>query len=105
MAEHRIGFGELRGALAHLGGLDPGRLRHLGDLGVAVRQELMQGRIEQADRHRQPLHDAEQLDEVAALHRQDLGQRLAPTLGVLGQDHLAHGDDALALEEHVLRAA
>jgi hypothetical protein len=50
-------------------------------------------------------HDLEQLDEVLALHRLDLGQRGAAALLVVGQDHLADGDDAVALEEHVLGAA
>src|SRR3546814_10480094 len=36
---------------------------------------------------------------------QQLGERRAPPLLVGGQDHLAHGDDALALEEHMLGAA
>ena len=39
-----------------------------------VRQELVQRRVEQADGHRQPGHDLEELDEVGALHRQDLGR-------------------------------
>ena len=65
----------------------------------------MQRRIEQADRDRQPGHDPEELDEVGALHRQELGERGAPALFVVGQDHLAHGDDAVGLEEHVLGAA
>ena len=70
-----------------------------------VRQELVQRRIEQADRHRQAGHDLEQRLEVGALHRQDLGER-APAAGlVVGADHLAHGEDAARLEEHVLGAA
>ena len=65
----------------------------------------MQRRIEQPDRHRQALHDLEQLDEIGALHRQQFRQRGAARLFVLGQDHLAHGADAGFLEEHVLGAA
>ncbi len=65
----------------------------------------MQRRIEQPDRDRQALHDLEQLDEVAALHRQDLGERGAARLLVVGEDHLAHREDAVGLEEHVLGAA
>ncbi len=65
----------------------------------------MQRRIEQPDRHRQPLHDLEQLDEIGALHRQQLRQRGAPGLFVLGENHLAHGADPGFLEEHVLGAA
>ncbi len=70
-----------------------------------MRQELVQRRIEQADRDRQAVHDAEQLVEVAALHRQDLRERRAARGLVVAEDHLAHGEDALGLEEHVLGAA
>ena len=52
-----------------------------------------------------PLHDLEQLDEIGALHRQELGERRAAALLVVGQDHLAHRADAVLVEEHVLGAA
>ena len=65
----------------------------------------MQRRIEQPDRHRQALHDLEQLDEIRPLHRQQLGKRGAAGLLVLGENHLAHGADPGFLEEHVLGAA
>ena len=39
------------------------------------------------------------------LHRQELGQRRATAFRVVGEDHLAHRDDAGAFEEHVLGAA
>ena len=64
----------------------------------------MERRVEQADGHRQARHDLEQLDEIAALHRQQLGERAAPALLVVGQDHLAHRQDASLLEEHMLGA-
>ena len=44
---------------------------------VAMRQELVQRRIEQADGHRAARHDLEQLDEVLALRGQELGERRA----------------------------
>ncbi len=47
----------------------------------------------------------EQLDEIVALHRQQLGERGAAAVLVVGQDHLAHRADAVLLEEHVLGAA
>ena len=87
------------------------RQRHaefLGDGGrllLLVRQELVQRRIEQADGHRQSGHDLEQRLEVGALHGQHLGERLAAAGLVVGADHLAHGEDAAFLEEHVLGAA
>ena len=65
----------------------------------------MQRRVEQADRDRQPAHDLEQFGEVLALHRQKLGERGAASLLVVGEDHLAHRHDPLAVEEHVLGAA
>ena len=77
----------------------------LGDGSLAMRQELVQRRIEQADGHRQAGHDLEQLDEVAALHGQELGERPPAPVLLVGEDHLAHGDDAVLVEEHMLGAA
>ena len=54
MAQHRVGLGQLRGAPAHRLDIAAQRLRHFLQLGVRVRQELVQRRIEQPDRHRQP---------------------------------------------------
>ena len=70
-----------------------------------MRQELVQGRVEQADADRQALHDLEQLDEILALHRQQPRQRRRTVLGRVGKDHLAHHDQAVFLEEHVLGPA
>ena len=53
------------------------RLRDFRDLFLAMRQEFVQRRVEQPDRHRQALHDLEQLDEIGALHRQQFCQRHA----------------------------
>ena len=81
------------------------RLGDFGNLGIAMRQEFMQRRIEQTDRDRQALHDLEQFGEVAALHRQDLRQRRTTGLLGIGEDHLAHRENAVSLEEHVFGAA
>ena len=49
---------------------------------------------------------AEDADEVArAASAAAWRARVAPAFGVVGQDHLAHGDDAVGVEEHVLGAA
>jgi DNA-binding MarR family transcriptional regulator len=80
-------------------------LRQLGLLLRRVRQELVQRRVEEADRRRIALQRAEDAGEVLALIRQQLGQRAFPLLERLGEDHLAHRVDAVALEEHVLGAA
>ena len=105
MAEHRVELVQLVGARLDLGDVDAEILGDHLHVGLGLGQELVQRRIEQADGDRQAGHDLEQPDEVLALHRQDLGQRRAPALLVVGQDHLAHRDDAVALEEHVLGAA
>ena len=104
-AEHRVELVQLLGAALQLVGVGAHGLRHFGDLLVAVRQELVQGRIEQPDRHRQTRHDLEQIGEVAALNRQEFCQRGAAALLVVGENHFAHRDDAVALEEHVLGTA
>ena len=69
-AQHRIELGEIAGAIGELARIGVHRTRDFLDLGLGVRQELVQRRIEQADRDRQALHDLEQLDEIGALHRQ-----------------------------------
>ena len=53
-----------------------------------VGQELVQRRVDQPDGHRQPVHRLEDADEVLALHRQQLGERLLLLLGRLGQDQV-----------------
>ena len=70
-----------------------------------MRQEFVQRRVEEADRGRQALQRLEDADEIVALIGQQFRQRLFAGLEVVGQDHLAHGVDAVALEEHVLGAA
>jgi hypothetical protein len=52
-----------------------------------------------------PFHDLEQLDEVRALHRQQLGQRRAAAALVPARIISRTGGDAVAVEEHVLGAA
>src|SRR5690606_7935648 len=67
MAEHRVEFMELRGAALEMIDTDAERIGELGELGIPVRQELVQRRVEQADRARQAGHRAEDLGEVRAL--------------------------------------
>ena len=71
----------------------------------ALGQELVQRRIEQADGDRQRLHGLEEADEVGALHGQQLLERVAAVLLVVGQNHGAHVFDAVFGKEHVLGAA
>ena len=79
-----------------------------GDLLDVLRlggQELVERRVEEADGDRLALHRLVERLKVALLVRHDLGEGLLAVLGVLGDDHLTHRLDALALEEHVLGAA
>ena len=74
-AEHRIELMQLTRAVGEFFRIGAHRLRHFRDLLIGLRQELVQRRVEQADRHRQAAHDLEQLDEIGPLHRQELGER------------------------------
>ena len=82
------------------GGLGKGR-----DVLGLMGQKLMERWVEQPDRHRQAVHDLEQFDEVLALHGQQPEQRLTAAFLILGHNHLAHSDDTVLVEEHVLGAA
>ena len=70
-----------------------------------MREELVQRRVEEADGGREAFERLEDADEVFLLVGQQLGERLLPVLDVVGENHLAHGVDAVAFEEHVLGAA
>ena len=67
MAEHRVEFVQLARAAAQVVDAQPGDLSQLGELGVALRQELVERRIEQTDRHRKPRHLAENARKIGAL--------------------------------------
>ena len=105
MTEHRVGlaqrFHDVRQFL-------PGDVQSAGQqLGLlsAVRQELVQRRVEQPDGHRKTIHGLEDPLEVGPLHGKQLVERAAAPGLIVRHDHLAHRRDALTLEEHVLRAA
>ena len=104
--EHRVHLLQAvaRSAGASAGAIFSSRGERL-DLRGSLGQELVQRRVEQPDGDRVALHGAEDGLEVAALHRQQLGQRPLPPGRVLGDDHLPHGDEPVAVEEHVLGAA
>jgi hypothetical protein len=66
--------------------------------------EFVQRRVEEADGGRVAFEGLEDADEVFLLVRQQLGERGFAGLDVVGEDHLAHGVNAIALEEQVLDA-
>ena len=61
-----------------------------------VRQEFMQRRIEETDRHRQPAMISKDPTKSARWIGKSLSARRARVLLVVGQDHLAHGADAVS---------
>ena len=75
------------------------------DLILGVRHELMERRIEEADRDRIALERFVKLLEVVLLVRKNLRERDAALLERVGADHLAESGDAARLEEHVLGTA
>ena len=104
-AEHRIEFMQFAGAVGELFRIRAHRPGDFRDFLFGVRQEFVQRRIEQPDGDRQRAHDLEQLDEIRPLHRQKFCERCAARGLVLREDHLAHGADAVLVEEHMLGAA
>ncbi len=72
---------------------------------VERRKELVQRRVEQPDRHRQPGHRLEDALEVALLEGQEPIEGGAPRRFVVREDHLLDDRQALLAEEHVLGAA
>ena len=79
--------------------------RHVHHQVLALRQKLVQRRIQRADDHRVSIHGFEQPGKILALHGEQLLQRLVARLLVLGQNHGLHEWDAIGREEHVLSPA
>ncbi len=76
----------------------------LDDEALHVGEELVQGRVEQAHRHGQPVHRLEDPLEVLTLHSAQFVERGGFALRRVGEDHAAH-DRQPVPEEHVLGAA
>src|ERR1019366_1967700 len=88
--EHRVELVQVfRAMFERLDG-HPHRPRELLELLRLGWQELMERRIEEADRDGQPAHLSKEADEVFALEREKLCQRGGAAARVVGQDHLAH---------------
>ena len=102
--EHGVELVQLMDAGHDLLDGDAQLAREIHLLLLGVRQELMQRRIEEADRGREALQRLEDAEEVFALIREELGQCGLAGLERVSEDHLAHRVNAVALEEHVLSA-
>ncbi len=103
--EHRIELVQFLHALLNL------LNRHAHFLGqiilrrVVMREEFMQRRIQEANGRRQTFQFLEDADEILLLVGQNFGQGFFPVFQIVGQNHFAHGVNAVALKEHVLGAA
>ena len=113
MAEHRVELVQLLdprqqllalgdGVRVAAGRLEPRDLHHQL---LALRQELVQRRVDGADGDRLAVHRLEDAVEILALQRQQLVERRAAIGLVVGEDHPLHDRDAALAEEHVLGAA
>ena len=109
-AEHRVGLGERVHAVERVlellelvALLDPGAFDLLSQL-LRVGDELVQRRVEQPDRHRQPGHRLEEPFEVVLLEREQPVERLLALLVGLDHDHLLHAHLVLGAQEDVLAA-
>ena len=108
MAEHRVGFFELLDPAFHRFHGGVGHVRQLvGEFGLFVqmmlREELVQRRIQQANRHRPIAHRPEQRGEVVPLERQQLRQGLRAGFFRFRENHFANLFQMA--EEHVLGPA
>ncbi len=105
-AEHRVVLGPAlgRGEQPLLLGGEP-FARLLDAQLLDRREELVQRRVEQADRHRQPVHRLEDLGEVVLLDLAQLVERLGLLLRGGGEDHPPDHRQPIRGEEHVLGAA
>ena len=102
VAHHRVELLEVVASLLDFCDGQAHLLCHALDLGLGVGNELMQRRIQEADRDRSTLHGLVQALEVALLERDQLVQGSFSLLSGIGEDHLADLRDTVRVEEHVL---
>ncbi len=77
----------------------------LFNIALLGRNKLVQRRIEEADRDGEPFKRLVNALKIALLHRLKLFKRMLALLRGGGEYHLANRGDAVALKEHMLRAA
>src|SRR5580700_3279684 len=71
----------------------------------ALRQELMQRRIERSNHDRESVHRLKKAREISPLHGKKFLESLAPRLFIASQNHRLHVRDTVFGEEHMLSAA
>ena len=70
-----------------------------------VGQKFMQGRIDQANDNRQPIHGPKESGKVLPLERQQPGQGFPAFVRAVGHDHFLEKRQPVGFKEHVLRPA
>ena len=105
VAEHRVVLAEAVNALTDIFYRYAHSLGHFFLTLQVVGHELVEGRIEQANVYGEAVHSTEDALEVFFLNGEKFGKSLLATFNVFGKNHLAHGNNLVSIEEHVLRAA
>ena len=101
MAEHWIELVKLFDAVLDFIHADADFLREVELLLLGVGQELVEWWIQQADGGGHALEGGEDAGEVGALVGKEFGESGLAVAQFRGEDHFAHGVDAIAFEEHV----
>src|SRR5689334_20769546 len=72
---------------------------------MVVRQKLVQWWVEETYGGREAFQFSENADEISPLIRQQFRECGFAVVDLFGENHLTHGVDAIALEEHMFRPA
>ena len=105
VAEHRIEFMQFFNTAGDAVGGDSEFFGQIPLGCFIVGDELMEGRIEEADGGGQAFQRLENPCEIGALGGQKFGQGFAPFICIFRQNHFADMVDTVSLKEHVFRAA
>src|SRR5712692_4463177 len=95
MAQHWIGLAQLLDAPRHSLHTHAYFARELSLFFPVVRDELVQGRIDQPDGDGAPIHGLEDADKIAPLERQQLRQGAPARYLGIREDHLLDGELAV----------
>ncbi|OPZ91222.1 MAG: hypothetical protein BWY73_01146 [candidate division TA06 bacterium ADurb.Bin417] len=107
MAHHRIGLVQGGNPAVELGRVDGQAFGQFPPLILPGRNELVQGRIKQADGHRQAVHHLQGGLDVVLDEDEEIGQGGPALLDGAGKNHLAQQEErffAVLAVEHVLGA-
>ena len=102
VSEHRVVLSKRQNALLNLFDRDTHLLSHRLLTSEIMWYELMQRRIEQTDIDWATIHSFEDTLEVCLLIWEELSQCFLATFRGGCEDHFAHSDNLLIVEEHVL---